>query len=112
MICLDALWQKPGATVRELREALLPVRPLAYTTVLTILDRLYAKNAVRRTKRGKTFLYEPALDRQEACQQALRSMLDLYFDGSVERLQRFLRQSTSLAPASAETWNEIPEDLL
>jgi predicted transcriptional regulator len=112
LTCLNVLWHKSRATVREVRDALLPARPLAYTTVLTILGRMYAKNAIRRTKRGKTFLYEPTLDRQEACRQALRSMLDLYFDGSVERLQHLLRQSTVLAAASTQNWNEISEDLL
>ncbi len=112
LTCLNVLWQKPGATVRDVREALLPERPLAYTTVMTILDRMYAKKAVRRTKQGKTFLYESALDRQEACQQALRSMLDFYFDGSVERLQNYLRQPNTPAHSSSEAWNEIPDDLL
>jgi predicted transcriptional regulator len=111
LICLNVLWQKPKATVREVREALLPARPLAYTTVMTILGRMYAKKAVRRTKQGKTFHYEPVLEREEACEQALRSVLDFYFAGSIERLQDYLRQLSTPGPSS-EAWNEISADLL
>jgi predicted transcriptional regulator len=55
---LEALWA--SATPVSVRDVLALVRrrpPLAYTTVLTVLDRLHAKGLVERRKDGKAFLY-------------------------------------------------------
>jgi predicted transcriptional regulator len=112
LTCLNVLWQKPNLTVREVRQALLPHKPVAYTTVLTILDRMFTKGAVRRCKHDKTYFYQPAISREEACRQAVHSLLDLYFAGSVDELLNYLRQASVQSPAPASAWDEIPENLL
>ncbi len=60
---LEALWaQARPVSVRELQ----PEFPeIAYTTLMTTLDRLHRKNVLARTKRGRAFLYEPRLTRTE-----------------------------------------------
>ena len=65
-------------------------RGLAYTTVLTILDRLSRKGAVTRVKRCKAYVYAPALSFEFSRQQALAELLQSYFDGSRERLLEYL----------------------
>jgi predicted transcriptional regulator len=58
---LDALWRRdaPG-TVRDLQ----PEFPeIAYTTLMTTLDRLYRKDVLRRTKIGRAFVYSPIQSR-------------------------------------------------
>ncbi len=50
--------------VRDVREALLPERELAYTTVMTVLDKLYRKGVLRRHTVGRAYHYEPALSRE------------------------------------------------
>ena len=62
---LSALWSSP--TTLSVREVLARVerRPaLAYTTVLTVLDRLHAKGLVAREKHGKAFLYWPRVSKE------------------------------------------------
>ena len=57
---LDVLWSCP--TALSVREVLTHVRrrpPLAYTTVLTVLDRLHGKGVVVREKEGKAYHYSP-----------------------------------------------------
>jgi|WetSurMetagenome_2_1015567.scaffolds.fasta_scaffold95562_2 predicted transcriptional regulator len=112
LTCLNVLWQKPELSVREVRQALLPHKPVAYTTVLTILDRMFTKGAVRRFKHGKTYFYQPAISREEACRQAVHSLLDLYFAGSVDELLNYLRQSAVQSPVPVSAWDDIPENLL
>ncbi|HEU5075016.1 MAG TPA: BlaI/MecI/CopY family transcriptional regulator [Polyangiaceae bacterium] len=46
-------------SVREVQARLQPKSELAYTTVLTVLDRLHEKDLVRREKRGRAFYYRP-----------------------------------------------------
>jgi predicted transcriptional regulator len=59
------LWASEGPSqVREVREALLPERPLAYTTVMTVLDKLYQKGWLRRDSHKRAYRYEPVMSRE------------------------------------------------
>ncbi len=75
---LDALWAKGSATVRELVEN--GYEDLAYTTVMTTLDRLYKKSVLMREEEGKAYRYTPRLSREElqreVAGQAFRQLLD------------------------------------
>src|ERR1700751_2855977 len=60
---LELLWaQAPPATVGQIRRAL---PELAYTTIMTTLDRLYRKGLLRRDKDGRAFAYAPRYTRAE-----------------------------------------------
>jgi predicted transcriptional regulator len=58
---LESLWSRESAvSVRELT----PTFPeIAYTTLMTTLDRLHRKGVLTRTKQGRAFFYQPALTR-------------------------------------------------
>jgi predicted transcriptional regulator len=75
---LDTLWARGNATVRELVEE--GCQDLAYTTVMTTLDRLFKKNLLARTEEGRAFRYTPRVSREElhreVAGQALRQLLD------------------------------------
>ena len=60
---MDAVWTAGEATVRD-TQLLLP-RQVAYTTVMTTLDRLYKKGLVVRSRAGKAFVYRAAQTRQQ-----------------------------------------------
>jgi BlaI family transcriptional regulator, penicillinase repressor len=60
---LELLWARTrAATVSEIRRAL---PELAYTTIMTTLDRLYRKGLLRREKDGRAFAYAPRYTRTE-----------------------------------------------
>jgi predicted transcriptional regulator len=95
---MKAIWLRRAQTVSEVQESLL--RPLAYTTVLTILDRLSRKGAVTRVKQGKAYVYTPSLSFELSRQEALAELLQSYFEGSPERLMEYLEnRSGSVTPA-------------
>jgi predicted transcriptional regulator len=75
---LDRLWARGSATVRELVED--DAEDLAYTTLMTTLDRLYKKGVLTRTEDGRAFRYTPRLSREElhreAAGEAFRELLD------------------------------------
>ena len=50
---MNSLWSRGQATVREVQSDLLPDRRLAYTTVLTVMDRMFKKGTLRREKRAR-----------------------------------------------------------
>src|SRR5690349_12414834 len=60
---LSALWMRGNATVRELLDA--GHVKLAYTTVMTTLDRLYKKRLLERTAEGRAFRYSPRYTQEE-----------------------------------------------
>ena len=76
---LYTLFEKCSATVRELHEV--DYKDLAYTTVMTTLDRLFKKGLLRRTREGKAFRYTPRFScevfHREAAKDALHHLLDV-----------------------------------
>ena len=84
--CMNTLWPVGQATVREIRDLLAPRRPRAYTTIMTIMDRLARKGIVERRKVGRAYLYSPNLSAEEARSQALGQVVENYFGGSKEAL--------------------------
>jgi predicted transcriptional regulator len=75
---LSALWMRGSATVRELLDAG-RIR-LAYTTVMTTLDRLYKKQLLNRVAEGRAFRYSPRYTQEElekmAVCETIRQLLD------------------------------------
>jgi len=76
---LEALWERGHATVRDLVDPAGPCRDLAYTTVMTTLDRLFKKNLLSRTTEGRAFCYTPRFTREqlhrEVAGEAFRQLL-------------------------------------
>jgi len=92
MICLNALWEIQEGNVEDVRRVVSQSRPLAYTTVLTLLDRLARRGAVSRRKEGRGFRYQPTVARDKLRRMALKQFLDYHFDGSEAKLKIFLEQ--------------------
>jgi len=63
MQVMDIVWDRGESNVRDVGEKL--AQPLAYTTVMTTLDRLYKKGLLDRRKCDRAFLYSPRLSRQD-----------------------------------------------
>ena len=60
---LEQTWQRGAVTVRDIYLAF--EERIAYTTLMTTLDRLYKKQILARCKDGRAFLYAPAVSREE-----------------------------------------------
>lgn len=84
--CMKALWALGEATVEDIRARLLPFRPLAYTTVLTVMDRLARKGVAERRKRGRAHLYTSAVPQESVRERALERLVENFFRGSREEL--------------------------
>jgi predicted transcriptional regulator len=91
---MKILWSLEDGTVGDVQDRLRPTRPLAYTTVMTVLDRLTRKRAVTRRKRGRGYVYRPALSREVARELALERLLNDYFSDSPENLLAYVRRRT------------------
>lgn len=76
---LDVLWDaEPGKwlTVREVHGALTGTRDVAYTTVMTVMERLSRKGHIVQRKDGRAYLYRPRASRSEMVAELLSDTLD------------------------------------
>ena len=87
---LELLWDVDDwATPRAVHDALAPERELAYTTVMTILARLWQKGLLERRKEGKAFEYRPLVSKEERAARRMSELLAAAGDGAVA-LTRFV----------------------
>jgi predicted transcriptional regulator len=80
-LAMEQVWERGEATVREVLDGLnagRPEAPRAYTTVLTIMQRLEARGMVERRRREKSDVYKPVMAREQ--------YLDRRVDAEVSRL--------------------------
>src|ERR1700732_1688829 len=97
--CMNALWRLGEATVRDIHAALAPPRPRAYTTIMTILDRLAQKGVVERQKAGRAWLYKAHLSADQARTHAVSRLVEGFFQGSAEALALHLSSLSGLSQA-------------
>jgi BlaI family transcriptional regulator, penicillinase repressor len=100
--CMNTLWPLGEATVRDIRDRLAEHRPRAYTTIMTIMDRLARKGVVQRRKSGRAYIYRAHLTADQARTQALAQLIDNFFSGSKEALLAQLATAKA-QPANAQS---------
>lgn len=92
---MEMLWQQGNpASVREVHENLLSEKNLAYTTVMTVLDRLAKKGVVRRERAGRAWLYTAGRSRAELVVAAMQDALGHAGPDQVDSLVRFAQTLT------------------
>jgi predicted transcriptional regulator len=99
LLCLKALWALEQGKVKDVQQLVAQSRPLAYTTIMTVLDRLVRKGKLTRQKVGRAFLYSPHTPRDVMRRAAIPELVEGYFDGSEEQLVEFLRGAPLAAAA-------------
>jgi predicted transcriptional regulator len=73
---MEQLWSSPGTrSVREVHAALGRDRELAYTTVMTVLDRLAKKGLVVRERDGRAYRYAAAQSREDLVAEVMHTAL-------------------------------------
>ena len=110
---MEELWDRGGGSVREVLEALNARRrpPRAYTTILTVMQRLHEKELLRRERRGRLHVYVPAITREqyaEARSEAeVEALVSEYGDVA---LAHFARHMSELDPERRELIRRLAGD--
>ena len=80
-------WESGDLTAPQVHERVGEHRPVAYTTVKTIIDRLEQKGALKRIKSfGRTILYRAAIQRGSTAKRHLRRFMETVFRGNSREL--------------------------
>jgi predicted transcriptional regulator len=94
---MKVVWKLESATVRDVYERLRTKRPVAYTTVLTMMKILEQKGYVKRTQAEKAFVYRPAKPRAQVIGGMVREFVDRVFDGASRPMLLHLVQEAKLS---------------
>jgi predicted transcriptional regulator len=95
---MKVVWQKDESTVRDVYETLRETRPIAYTTVMTMMRILQEKGYLTRATQEKAHVYRPAKPSQQVIGGMVRDFLDRVFDGASDPLLVHLARDNKLTP--------------
>lgn len=95
---LRVLWDRNEATVAEICEALRSERPLAPTTVATLLSRLEKRGVVSHRTVARQYVYRAIVSEQDVRQSMVGELTERLFDGDVTALVNHLLVSEAVGP--------------
>ena len=101
---MKIVWECETATVRDVYEALLEERKIAYTTVMTMMKILEQKKYLKKRQADRAYVYRPAQPKGKVIGDMVRDFVDRVFNGSAAPLLVHLVEEHDL---SAEDLDEI-----
>ena len=93
---LEVLWARPGErlSVRAVHEAIAADREIAYTTAMTVLDRMAKKGLLERQRSGRAYLYAARRSRADMTAELMRETLsDVSADSRANALVAFVGEA-------------------
>ena len=108
---MNVVWRLERATVRQIVDSLRNQRPLAYTTVQTVLSILTQKGVVRYTREGRAYVYTAILKPEGVRKETVRAVVDKLFAGSPQSLVLHLIESEALTAEEADSLRKLLDRL-
>jgi predicted transcriptional regulator len=108
---LKVLWERGPCTVRAVREALRPHRPVAHTTVLTLLQTMVEKGYVESDASGHAHIYRAREAQPRVARRYARDLLERVFDGSAPQLVQYALQGRKATPEELEEVRRIIDEV-
>jgi len=99
---MKIVWQRDTATVRDVYEALLEHRKVAYTTVMTMMKILEQKKYLKKTLLDRAYVYRPAQPKRQVIGDMVRDFVNRVFNGSAEPLLVHLVEEHGLSSEELE----------
>jgi len=99
---MKQVWKLKTATVRQVYEALLERRKIAYTTVMTMMNILEQKGFLKKRPGERAFVYAPSRPERQVIRAMVREFLDRVFNGAAEPLLVHLMEDERLTAADLE----------
>lgn len=108
---MKLVWQRDTATVRDIYEALLEHRKIAYTTVMTMMKILETKGYLKKRRQDRAFVYRPAHPKNQVIGGMLREFIDRVFNGSAEPLLVHLVKTRHIREKELQTIKRMLEEI-
>jgi BlaI family transcriptional regulator, penicillinase repressor len=108
---MKVVWRLDKATVRDVYEALRDKRPVAYTTVMTMMRILEEKGYLKKSLVDRAHVYRPAQRRQQVVGAMVRDFLDRVFDGAPADLLVHLAKDNKLTDKQRKIVKQLIEEI-
>ena len=108
---MKVVWRLERVTVRDVYEAIRARRPIAYTTVMTMMRILEEKGYLLKSSSDRAHVYTPAKPRQQVMGAMVRDFVDRVFDGAPDSLLLHLAKDNKLTPKQRRIVEKLVEDI-
>jgi BlaI family penicillinase repressor len=95
---MHVLWERGEVTVADVRDSLEPARPLAYTTVGTMLAKMEEKGQVTHRSDGRVNVYRAIIQQHQVSRSMVIDLADRLFNGDVKQMVCHLLDGSELTP--------------
>jgi BlaI family penicillinase repressor len=108
---MKVVWKLEQATVRDVYEAIREKRPIAYTTVMTMMRILEEKGYLKKNRAERAYLYKPTRARQQVIGAMVRDFVDRVFDGAASGLLVHLAKDGKLSKDERRQIRRVIEEM-
>jgi predicted transcriptional regulator len=108
---MKIIWRSRKTTVRDVYESLRTTRPVAYTTVMTMMKILEEKGYLKKTLVDRAHVYQSARPRQQVLGAMVRDFLDRVFDGAPDTLLVHLARDNKLTEKQRRIVKQLVEEV-
>jgi BlaI family penicillinase repressor len=99
---MHVVWELERATVRQVYDVLGERRKIAYTTVMTMMNILEEKEYLKRSKKGRAYVYEPVRPKEEVLSSMVEDFVSRVYEGSAKPLVLGLLKERKLSKRELE----------
>ena len=107
---MKVVWRMGEATVRDVYEDLRLHRPIAYTTVMTMMKNMAAKGHLKKRSEGRAFVYSATVAESRMLRRIVGDFIDRVFNGSTEPLLAQLVEERRLSEKDLETISRMIQE--
>ena len=108
---MKVVWRLDTATVRDVYETLRKARPIAYTTVMTMMKVLEEKGYLQKTMVERAHVYKPTRPRHQVVGALVKDFIDRVFDGASEPLLLHLANDNRLSAKQRQAVKQMLQKL-
>jgi predicted transcriptional regulator len=108
---MKIVWKTERATVRDVYETLREKRPVAYTTVMTMMRILEEKGFLKKSLVDRAHVYKPTRPRQQVVGALVRDFIERVFDGAPDRLLLHLAKDDTLTDKQRRLIKQLIEEV-
>lgn len=107
---MEIVWERSEVTATQLQRILTRTRPVARTTVRTLLERMEEKGWLMHRTEGRTFIYSAARGRSDTIGRKVREVVETVCDGSPETLVSALLDYRGLRPGELKRIRKLLDE--
>jgi predicted transcriptional regulator len=108
---MKVIWRLEKTTVRQVYETLRERRPIAYTTVMTMMNVLEEKGYLEKTRVDRAYVYRPKRLQHQVVTQMVTDFVDRVFDGAAAALFVHLARDNRLSKKEREKIRRVIEEM-